>query len=312
MNDDNHNSLLEKVSFEDPHTPSLDEWEIELGRLLAGERDYVLIQVGIASYVDRVIAKSHDQVLSRWNFAVALRNSVASWQPHNNIYTGHFTFGLLELLAAYQPTEGFTKVLGFMQQGLYFPVIPLSRGGYGAGQDLHKKALVTLEYYYPTAHPKWKEDPAFISYLDLLDGYLQDERFCSYAIGRLVVLNIISIQEIKVRRAIELNLQSIDEIVSFLTTQVRLASREKELSEVYAHCFLVGEGAKERFERVLKGLGISLTRLKGGTQLELQLPGSQGAITLDFPEDSVIVEVLERGNKRGAEAAKALAAAAYN
>lgn len=310
MNTNSDDSLVDKVGLDKKYTPSQDEWELELGRLLAGERDYALIQLGITSYVDRIVARSYDPVISRQNLEVALRNIVSAWQPHNS-NAAHLTFCLLDLLAAHQPPEGFAKILGFMQHGLYFPEIPLLKGGYGAGQDLHKKALLTLEYYYPTAHPSWRDDPAFISYLDVLESHLQDQRFCSYAIGRLVGLNIIGIQDMKVRSAIERNPDAIDEIVSFLSTRTRLASLDVELSKVYTQCFLVGREAIERFEHVLTNLGISLTRSNDGPQLELKLPGTQGAITIDFAADDVI-ELLELGNDRGIERAKALAAAEYS
>ncbi|HWN11744.1 MAG TPA: hypothetical protein VNO50_21135 [Pyrinomonadaceae bacterium] len=310
MDTNGDESLLDKVGVDKRYTPSRDEWELELGRLLVGERDYALIQLGITSYVDRIVERSHDPVVSSQNLEIALRHVVSAWKPHN-VNASYLTFCLMDLLAAHQPPEGFAKILGFMQQGFYFPEIPLSQGGYGAGHDLHKKALLTLEYYYPTAHPGWREDPAFVSYLDVLENHLQDQRFCSYAIGRFVGLNIIGIQDIKVRSAIELNPDAIHEIVSFLSTRTRLASIESELSKVYTQCFLVGREAIERFEHVLSTLGISLMRSNDGPQLELKLPRGQGAITIDFAADDVI-ELLELGNDRGVERAKALAAAEYS
>jgi hypothetical protein len=287
-------------------TPSIEEWELELSRMIEGERDYTLQKIGTSAYIDKILAASNDRIAASAHLHIGLSNVVRRWQPLKT-HAPHSVFVVLDLIAGFQPPEGFLKIIDFMNREGRFPSIPMLAGGYGAGQDLHMKALVDLEYYYPVPPTEWKDDPPFLAYLDVLNRHLDEEQFCSYSIGRLVDLRIIEIGDPRVRQAIKKNVRTIDHIVSLLLVKSRIAGKEKELSEVYTHCFILGDTALTHFEDVLKNLGVSVNRERDGIQLELQLPGKQGAINLDLIQYSV-VEVMEIGNKRGLEAVKALAA----
>ncbi|HUQ32271.1 MAG TPA: hypothetical protein VM095_09125, partial [Pyrinomonadaceae bacterium] len=140
---------------------NVEGWRDELGDILAGERDYILRHLSsVAAYTEKIISSGESERQSRKAFQEALLQIVEEWQPFKS-ESDYYTACLLDLIGAYLPRGGFRKLIGFMQRGLRFPVVDLWAGGYGAGTDLHLKALVNLEYYYPSADPKWSDDPAF-------------------------------------------------------------------------------------------------------------------------------------------------------
>ena len=280
-------------------------WRIELGRILAGERDVALRQRGAASYVKRLINKSTDAPLAQAAFDSALHGAIGRWQP-SNTHSLYETFVMLELIAAYQPPSGFTKIVGLMKRNSPLPTIPREEGGYSAGYDLHMKALVTLEYFYPSAQPNWQTDSAFSSYLDVLALQFEYESYCSYAIARLIALKTIDVADGRVRAAIETSMHSIDEILSLLLLRERFASKERELSEIYSQCLMVGPKAVVHFQEVLRGFGVKVEPQSDGVQLEVTFPGRKGAIKLDVSAH-FIVEVMALNNQRGLKVAKSLA-----
>src|SRR6185295_1446260 len=139
------------------------EWETELRYVLSGKRDYALLELGsITGYIDRLLSAARSEETSLANFFQAVERIVSTWHPEKAT-SEYFTFGILELIGAYQPAVGFLKIISFIQRGFRFPLIPFERGGYGSGQDLHMKALVVLEYYYPASPPKNPNDAAYLT-----------------------------------------------------------------------------------------------------------------------------------------------------
>lgn len=281
---------------------SFEAWEVEIRSLAAGKRDYLLIGLGsVVGYLSKLLSNSFNLAIAETNLRQAVKNVVNGWHPEK-IEADYQTLILLEIIGAYQPPEGFVRIAGFMQRGHYFPTMQREFGGYGAGQDLHMKALLSLEYYYPTAPPKSDIDPAFKSYIQILEQHLTNEQYCSYVVGRLIALNALDTDDAELCRPIEMNLLTIDEIVPVVLGPARRARLKEELSNVYTHCVLVGRSATERFQSVLNRSGIDSDVDKDGFRLRITVPGIRESIMLDVT-DKFVITVLERGSELGWEVA---------
>jgi hypothetical protein len=281
---------------------SLAAWETEIRSILAGRRDYLLINLGsVAGYLSKLLSTSADVDTAETNLRQTVQNVVRAWHPQK-LHPEYYTLIMLELIGAYQPMEGFVRIVGFLQRGHYFPSIDARAGAYGAGRDLHMKALTVLEYFYASAPPESGDDHAFESYVQVLEQHLQSELYCSYVVGRLIALNVLNTEDAKLGRPIEMNLRTIDEIVPILVGPSRQARLTEELSNIYTHCFLIGRIATERFQAALEDCGITSELDKDGVRLRLSVPGIRERVTLDVTE-KFIITIFEQGSKRGREAA---------
>lgn len=247
-------SFLEQLKLQ----PSTFLWELEIRNILAGKREHRLIKLGGAQeYVDVILEESRDEALSSTTFNEALRNVIQSWQP-SRPETAAFFSCMLDLISAYTPQEGFIKVLGFISRGKYFGENVTTSDSRTTGKDLHFKALVTLQYYYPAAPPaKEDENLGFRQYVDSLQKHLQHDGYRAYALRRLYELNLIDISDVKVAES----LTSVPELVSELVSAI-LKSRnrfriESDLSLLYTHCLRLGDGGL-LFERALEVHGARL------------------------------------------------------
>jgi len=292
-----------------PSEPSVEDWKVELNDVLAGERDYILRRHGsVSAHVEKLIRASVSERKARETFQEALRQLVEEWQPFSPS-SDYYVACMLDLIGAYLPRGGFRKILGFMGYGFRFPVIEAYTGGFGSGMDLHMKALVDLEYYYPSADPKWEDDPAFVSYVQVLRQHLEDSEYGAYngyALSRLIQLNIIKPQEQIVRDTIELNGGVLNELIELSFSDLRRPQLEDDLNYIYTHCFIIGLEAKQVFEQVLKERDVIMEN--SGEQLKVYIPDLGKEIDLRVPEE-LMLEVLEEGGERGFK--RAMAAAAY-
>lgn len=285
--------------------PTVEGWEAELEDILAGERDSILRRLGsVAAYTKTMILSSRDQPKARESMKIALRRIVHEWQPVGD-ESDYSVVCLLDLIGAYLPSEGFVKIIGFMQHGFRFPVIPFDAGGFGSGTNLHMKALVNLEYYYPSAHPKWKDDPGFESYVQVLRQHLEDERYSGYALSRLIKLNVIRTQDQIVMESIKHDNRILEELIELTLSPLRLPQIEDDLRYIYTHCFILGFEAKEVFEQVLKEHEAFVENDR--MQLKVTIPEVAHPIRLTVPEDlmvTVLEEVGELGYQRALEVEK--------
>lgn len=280
--------------------PSAELWEEELGAVLYGERDHILLKLGrVAAYTEAIIMSSRGERAARAAMLAALRRVVGEWRPETS-ESDYQTACLLDLIGAYLPHEGCMKIIGFMQHGFRFPTIEEEVGGFGAGWDLHMKALVNLEAYYPSAHPKWEDDPGLTSYIQVLRQHLGDERYNGYALARLLQLNVIKTQDTAVRDSIRQDKHVLEELIELTLTPLRLPQIEADLRYIYTHCFIIGYEAKEVFVEVLREHEAEVENDR--MQLRVKLPEMPKTIELTIPED-VFDEVLEEAGQIGYERA---------
>jgi hypothetical protein len=287
------NSELDQLKL----SPTVLAWELEIRRVLLGQREYMLLRLGGSQeYIEVIQESSADEALTRTTFNAALRNVVQSWQPSRPESAAYFSH-MLELIGAYAPPEGFIKVLGFLNSRRYFGENVTTPDSPVSGKDLHMKALVVLQYYYLAAPPMQSDDIAFQQYLNVLREHLHEPQYCDYALRRLYELSAISLDDADVLNAV----QASGAVITQLVTSI-LKSRDKtrvarDLSSIYSHC-LRSKDCASRFEGALVACG---ARLEHDDQGPLVYLSESDLIVLTLPEDveSYVLVRWNTGQERG-------------
>lgn len=271
--------------------PTSAGWELELRRLVEGERAYEIGESGsIQEYLRGVMAASHERPVAQAAFNEALRNIVQSWQP-SIIESTPRVARMLDLIAAFTPPAGFPKVmelLGFWEYGVESVV---SESIHARRKDLRMKALMTLAAYFPVAAPLYvKEEPGFRAYAYLLRGHLlRDEpTYSGYAASRLLGLHLIEPEGDEIKALIRSNPAALREIVPLLLARHTALS---DISSVYGQCLLTDEKRpQEELRSALKACGAAIEvpgtwpenwpelRLRDGRRLPLEMSEAVEAV----------------------------------
>ncbi len=232
----------------------VSQWEIEIRRVLDGERDHAIRRLGSArEYLESVLAQSNDLALSRTAFRKALRNIVQEWQP-TNLDPERPTARMLDLIQAYTPVSGDIKILGYMKRWGRFGTrvsSPTPRE-----VDLHLQALALLEKYYQLAPDNWEENRGpFYEYAELLEDDLRDAEYSGHAAARLIELRLLDPEDTSVRRLVKANPSVLHGLISRF---LRSPNREKSaavITSIYEHCLVIGNGLPNRFEEEVVNYG---------------------------------------------------------
>src|SRR5688500_13595667 len=111
-------------------TPTTFAWSEELQRVLNGEREVSLLRLhSVQAFLEKIIARSEDESLSRACFLEALRQIVQSWQP-NEKRSKEYSAIMLDLIGHYRPLEGASKIVGLLKVWGTFSNGMESSGGY--------------------------------------------------------------------------------------------------------------------------------------------------------------------------------------
>jgi hypothetical protein len=261
--------------------PTVSAWEIEIRRVLIGKREHALIKLGsIQEYVENILDGSEDQAMAQTAFNEALRNVIQSWQPTRPESPASLSC-MLDLIGAYTPAEGFTKILGFINSRRYFGDNVITPDSRVLGKDLHLKALFALQYFYPAAPPSHTgDDIAFKQYLDVLREHLKENQYCDYALRRLYELNVISLEDPDVEEVLETKPEVIKELISTILRQRNKSKVERALSLLYAYSLRYGE--EEHFRNAIELKGGLLEHDSEGPVIYLS---KTDALFLKLPED---------------------------
>jgi hypothetical protein len=279
--------------------PSVSLWEVEIRKILLGKRDHAVVRLGGAQeYIEVILEESEDEALAQTIFNEAMKNVIQSWQPARPESAAYFSF-MLDIIGAYTPAEGFIKVLGFINSKKYFGINVITPDSRKEGKDLHMKALVVLQYYYPVAPPSQSDmDIAFRQYLGVLREHLQNPKYNDYALRRLYELNAIDLQDEDVSSAIENEPSVINEIISIICKLRNRDRAQVDLSALYAHSLRISDGTTV-FEQALTACGARLEHDDYGPLVYLS---NTELIVLDVPEDvqaSYILIRWSKGQERG-------------
>jgi hypothetical protein len=253
--------------------PSADSWEIELRRVLRGERESDLLRLGsVDEYVDKILDLSVDRPVAEQSFQKALRRVVRTWQPENPESKEYFAC-LLDLIGAYTPDSPYAipKVLYFLDCLSRYGERLKSSSGYEAHSDLYRKALVVLEKYFPRAlNHADGEFLDFKAYVSVLEKNLASQLYGGYAAARLIDLRVVEPKDQTIGSLIRENPDSQREIISLLFASERQVWLSRDLKHIIEHALNAGDEAVIVFEQVL--------RVFGG---KLELKGQGAAVSFD-------------------------------
>jgi hypothetical protein len=279
---------------ESPQSPFL--WDLELQKLLTGERRLVVTRLGsLEEYIELTLSLSQEREASQASFRIALCKQIERWSPskqHSLEYVGC----LLDLIHSYTPVSGDEKILELLKAEK-----PLGGGETRAdyfewAQDIYRKALHALERYFPDSFPAQARAP----YVNILLRLLDYPRHCGYAVRRLMELGEIVVSGQQVSDLIQVHPQCIREIASVLLNPARRPQIGREMAHLYAACLLSTPGAQIHFEQSLGALGASLEHSTQGPIIVID----DQMYPLDLPDAALnlyMQERWDRGAKQGIE-----------
>jgi hypothetical protein len=260
-------------------SPTVEAWEVELRRILSGDRAYLLVHHGSADgLVASIVTQSDDPVTSTVRMAEALDRVARelTWNEHSLDAVGL----LLELIAAYRPPSGLPALLGALRD----------RGGVGrkpwlsfsdTDTRLTLKALTALNEYFP-APPYDDHSPAFRAYVEVLIDQLRHQDRAGVALVRLLELAIISPDHSLFKEVIETSPGALNSLVAWSSNPTHILRAPRVLSAAYAHCLLLPDGDLlflDSLTRYGAAIGLSesscIATLKSGARVELVQPQTQ-------------------------------------
>lgn len=245
---------LSAVKFRLKTEPDADMWQTELQRILDGEREGELLRLGsVEEYVDKILDLSRDHDVANESFREGLRRIVHSWQPENPAPKEYLAC-LLDLIGAYKPPFASKKVLFFLTQRGYRDSESNSSGGYGAYADLHLKALVALEKYFPSVL-EHGDDESFTFYVAMLRRNLEDATYGGYVAARLIDLGLLKVDDPKIGALIKRDPDAQREILSLAFVPSRQQSLHQDLAKMAEHALNAGDAAFSIFEEVVQAYG---------------------------------------------------------
>ena len=216
--------------------PSEELWKKEIRALLYGKRAYAVSRLGDGQeYVEVILAESTDQAEAMAAFRGALEAVVTEWQPTKPQVPG-YVGRMLELIAAFQPLAGFPKLVGHIQQGRRFTEHDEYYEPKQNVPDVHLKALVALEGYFPAppAEPEHGGE-GYKSYVRIVREHLHDSDFAGYAVARLLELEILSASQREIQETFARHPEAVRGAVSHLI-RTEGERAQTELPELYDQC----------------------------------------------------------------------------
>jgi hypothetical protein len=269
--------------------PTVRRWQWEIRRIVFGERESDLQQIGgVQQYVDRILVDSDDRSKAETAFLEGLTNVVRAWRPA--VSDPYSTGILLELIATHTPRFGFRKVLGYLAQWDRFTPEGSEEG------DIHSVALVALQSYYPVPPPRSDHDNGFRAYEELLWKHLDKPGYQAHALRRLLELGVLDPDDPVVGGLIAVP----DVIRSLLRDALgpRRAILQGMIGSILAHCLLAGPDydAYDQFKKGLLALGAQLIHgeespfleFPDGTKVELLVPASAQARYMQVRDSEII------------------------
>jgi hypothetical protein len=231
-------------------------WEIEIRRILDGERDHVIRRLGsLREYIQESFRVSGDRALAESTFKVALRQLAQEWQPLP-MDPPRQTAKMLDLLQAYVPRGAESRLIGYMKKWGRFASKPVAPPPATFSQDLHLKAMAVLEVYFPSAPLDWRaEANIFSEYVDLLEADMGHPVYCGYAAARLIRLGIYKPQQDSIRQLLERYPAALQDLIAALLRPPSRTQSAGALSAIYEHCLTIGGEMPHQFEDHVAALG---------------------------------------------------------
>lgn len=236
-------------------------WQVDLRKLLAGERKDVLDKLGgLEKYIKVKIDEADDPPAAEVAFEAALDKIIQLWKPsvleELHVYQSY----LLEILNLYSLRSGRERVIELvLDLRKAFSREPVE--GHERLRDLYLQALVTLEKYYSTPpEPLRKSSAAYQDYIELLKKDLASADFCGYALTRLFDLKEMSLSVEEIRSLIKLNPKSLVPLIQLVIDPEHQSITTGLLMEIYILCLESSDSLEREFEAAIIKCGGELRR----------------------------------------------------
>jgi len=256
--------------------PTVARWRAEILRVLTGEREFAILQLGSpVEYVENQIAASSDAVDARCCFFDGFEQLIQTWQPTRpepHLFLVH----MLDLLAAYTPLSGLSKLLGALERWPSLPTTYTTPAG--VRRNLQRRALNILAAYYSVAPvPPANREPPFLNYVNLLRRHLLDSNYAAYAVVRLLELELLQTRSAEIGRLVTHDPQSVATAVSVLLRENWRSRVARDIGGLFSHSLIRHQ--LDRFRGTLKENGVDLQhglegpilRFADGETVELEL-----------------------------------------
>lgn len=145
--------------------PTMSRWITELERILLGMRASDLARDGVEQYVKITLAESSDRAKARSAFKEALSLTTQMWQTTDRQWGQNVAY-LLDLIAAYTPPEGETKLLKYFGALKRFDFLDLPNE---VKDELRLKVLVTMERYCDLARLLHEKEEVYANYQQVIE-----------------------------------------------------------------------------------------------------------------------------------------------
>jgi hypothetical protein len=258
--------------------PTTGLWLQEIRDLVSGELDAYIREVGSAEeYVERILGDSKNRRLTRDTFLDALTEHLTAWQPDRDGVDDYEIVRTSELISAFTPRVGFSKLLGLLEHWLSVDALATSDP---EQIETRMRCLSALEMYYERVPIGSHEDPALHGYLKFLSALLREPLFVSYSLRRLLDLGVKGFVTpiVNERRLLDIAVQD--------AAQEYAVNRSTHLIEsICRACLMSGVSAMENLSDALENAGTTPTF----GDHELRVSYSAGEIEIAVPEGFEIV-----------------------
>jgi hypothetical protein len=243
--------------------PSTFKWEIEIRRILQGEREYALIQlISIKSYIEKIIARCPDKPKAESTFHRALKQIIESWKPIKSLSNYHISH-LLDLIAAFTPEGGLSKIIEFIKIDTYAHYAHHeSKRDHLPGNedtDLHRKAILTLGNYF--INPMARKGRSFEIFSKLLIEHLALPEYASLAAGNIVQLGILPLDDQRILNVLASNTTALEDILTQLLSMIDNTELPSHLGHLYSHCLDIAQIGESGFVAALQKRNILLEKV---------------------------------------------------
>jgi hypothetical protein len=269
--------------------PTTFKWQIELLRILDGQREYKFQHlVHAKSVTEKIISGSSDKAKARITFDRALQRVVNDWRPQE-LANIDYESRLFDLIDGYTPPNGYQKLMEFLEFALSFPpeAWPPSTASRHS-VDLQRKGLLSLSRYFS----RIRETPSrkVKNYISILLQNLETPRHSGIAAGLLLQTGRFSVDDPPIGAALIQQPGSLDDILTLFFSSSNRTVIGNQLGRIQLLFHDVVPNGEALFEQAIEKHGATfldpdkmVIRLHTGEELRL-LAGGEIRLNLTTEE----------------------------
>jgi hypothetical protein len=241
--------------------PSNQIWELEIYRVLNGERESLVLRLGSAEeYIESQLRASVDPTKARVYFLHALRNVIQEWNV-SPVASEDFLKTLLDLVITYRPVGASSKILEFMRN---LEPIEETCEFKPEAKRLLRRALIALERYFPAPlSPAEADSQAFKAYINILRLDLRSTALSAYATRRLIELVGFELPQTQISAMMEF--YTIESLVAVALDPDPPVAAAQILGSLCIYC--IESGLRHQFEDALINHGGTISTYGKGIRI---------------------------------------------